>query len=80
MFIFRTILRLKHIKLLLTVDTTSSNNQNEENEVMHEQPPAYEHPPDYDEASSLKIDLSPNRSSLQSSYKRSDSRSRYIVL
>lgn len=62
----------------MIVDTTNTNNQNEETEIMHEQPPAYEHPPGYEEINSLKIDMSPNRSRLQSSYKQRDSRSKYV--
>lgn len=58
------------------VDNTT-NGQIDQNDESSEQPPAYEHPPDYDEASSNKFDNSSRSSSrLQSNRKRSRSRSR----
>lgn len=69
---------VKHKRDFLKILTDNNNtNQPEENEAAQEMPPAYEHPPDYDEASSLKMDIHSRRSSrMESSRKRRRSRSR----
>lgn len=58
------------------IDNTSAS-QLDENDENSELPPAYEHPPDYEEASSIKFEICPwHMDQEQSSRKRSRSRSR----
>lgn len=69
---------LSNINIFEKIIDNNANEHTEENDAALEMPPAYEHPPDYDEASSVKINMNSRRSSrADGNRKRRRSRSRY---